>query len=70
MKVQKSPPTTRFEIRYRSLRDPEHALSFPCDDQGCVDLDALGERTRLNYFYARTVVGREFALPTLRRITQ
>jgi hypothetical protein len=70
MNVPQSPPATRYEIRYRSLLDPEHALSFPCDDRGRVDLDALGERTRLDYFYARTVVGREFALPTLRRITQ
>jgi hypothetical protein len=70
MNVPQSPAATRYEIRYRSLLDPERALSFPCDDRGCVDLDALGERTRLDYFYARTVVGREFALPTLRRITR
>ncbi len=70
MSAPQSPTAIRYELRYRSLLDPERGLSFPCNAQGCVDLDALGERTRLNYFYARTVVGREFALPTLRRTTQ
>jgi len=41
------------------------ALSFPCDDAGRVDLDSLGERARCNYFYARTVIGREFAMPAV-----
>jgi hypothetical protein len=30
-----------------------------------VDIDALGERARLNYFYARTVIGREFSIPAV-----
>jgi hypothetical protein len=41
------------------------ALAFPCDAHGRVELDALGERARHDYFYARAVIGREYALPTV-----
>ena len=30
---------------------------------GAVDINALSERGRNNYFFARTAVGRDFALP-------
>jgi hypothetical protein len=50
-----------FEVRFESLFDSGRAFTFPCDEQGHVDLDLLSERARHNYFYARTVVGREFA---------
>lgn len=52
---------SEFEVRFQSLFDAGRALSFPCDAQGHVDLDGLSERARHNYFYARAVVGREFA---------
>ena len=55
----------RFELRFDSLFHPGRALAFDCDVDGNVDLDALGERARLNYFYARTVVGRDFAHPSV-----
>lgn len=54
-----------FELRFRSLFSEGRALAFPCDEQGHVDIDGLSERARLNYLYARTVVGREFALPAV-----
>lgn len=54
-----------FELRFESLFHSGRALSFPCDARGLVELDALSERARRNYFYARTVVGREFATPTV-----
>jgi hypothetical protein len=41
------------------------ALAFPCDAGGHVDLDALSERARENYFYARAVVGFEYAQPAV-----
>ena len=56
-----------FELRFRSLFKPGRALSFFCDANGNVDLDALSERARCNYFYARTVVGSEFFLPVVQR---
>jgi hypothetical protein len=56
-----------FQLRFASLFHPGRALSFPCDERGRVELDALGERARSNYFYARAVVGREFATPQVVR---
>jgi len=50
------------EIRFRSLFRG-HGLCFPCDEQGRVELDALSDRARENYLYARAVVGVEFAYP-------
>jgi hypothetical protein len=55
-----------FEIRYQSLFNEGRALSFPCDAEGHVSLDSLSERARENYLYARAVVGREFAYPSIR----
>lgn len=54
-----------YEIRFESLYQPGKALAFPCDAEGHVELDALSERSRVNYLYARAVVGREFATPAV-----
>ena len=54
-----------YVLRFRSLFDEGRCLSFPCDAQGRVDLDRLSERVRQNYFYARTVIGREFLVPAI-----
>ena len=56
----------RFELRFQSLFAEGRALAFPCDAAGRVDLDALTERSRCNYFFARSVVGRDFACPAVR----
>ena len=53
------------ELRFPSLFDAGRALAFPCDGEGRVDLDRLSERARNNYFFARAVVGREFAWPSV-----
>lgn len=55
-----------YELRFDPLFGVGPALSFPCDGAGRVDLDSLGERARCNYFYARAVTGREFAMPAVR----
>ena len=55
-----------FELCFFSLFDSGRALAFRCDAGGQVDLDALSERARSNYFYARTVIGREYAWPAVR----
>jgi hypothetical protein len=52
-----------YEIRFPSLYREGHALAFPCDRHGHVDLDALSERAKGNYLFARAMVGREFATP-------
>jgi hypothetical protein len=54
-----------YELRFRCLSDPGRAVAFPCDAAGRVDLDRLSERVRTSYFYARTVIGREYAIPAV-----
>jgi hypothetical protein len=54
-----------YELRFRSLFQAGRGLSFPCDASGCVNIDSLSDRARSNYFFARTVIGREFATPAV-----
>ncbi len=56
---------SRFVLRFESLFHPGRALAFPCDEHGRVELDALSERARHNYLYARVVVGHEYATPAV-----
>jgi hypothetical protein len=49
------------QLRFQPIRDGAHGYVFPCDETGRVDLDALSERGRNDYFYARAVVGRELS---------
>ncbi len=58
-------PSPRYELRFRSLFDDGRAYAFPCDAAGRVDMDGLSERARHNYLYARTVIGREVAMPAV-----
>jgi hypothetical protein len=57
-----------YELRFRPLRSKGSCLAFPCNDRGCVDLDALGDRALRNYLYARAVIGFEFASPSVVRL--
>jgi hypothetical protein len=52
-----------FEIRFQSLFREGRAMVFPCDSRGVVDLDAMSEKARTNYLFARGMVGREYAMP-------
>lgn len=54
-----------YELRFQSLFKEGRALCFPCDEGGLVELDALSDRARSNYLYARAVVGREYAAPAV-----
>jgi hypothetical protein len=56
-----------FEIRFQSLFREGRALAFPCDSRGLVDLDTMGEAARNNYFFARGMIGREYAMPLVRQ---
>lgn len=58
-----------FQIRFDYLFDVGRSLAFPCDASGHVDLDALSERARTNYLYARAMVGREYAVPAVQAPT-
>ena len=53
----------QFELRFRSLFDPHRGFAFPCDFEGRVNIDALSDRARINYFYARALVGRDLTTP-------
>jgi hypothetical protein len=59
----------QFELHFQSLFDSGRGFVFPCDPQGRVDLDSLSERARNNYLFARGMVGRELAVPAVRRAT-
>jgi hypothetical protein len=54
-----------YEVRFQSLRGESGVFSFPCDEAGHVDLDALSPQAKQNYLYARAMVGREFAAPSV-----
>ena len=66
--VDRAGPNT-FLLRFQSLFDPGRAYAFPCDAVGHVDMDALSERVRNNYLYARTVVGRDVSTPKVQTCT-
>ena len=58
----------QYELRFQSLFDEGRGYAFPCDAEGHVDLNQLSERARLNYLFARAVVGRELAAPAVRPV--
>lgn len=61
-----NPSTPRgFQLHYRNLFDPGRGFVFPCDEGGRVDMDNLPERARLNYLYARAMVGKELDCPAV-----
>lgn len=60
-----NPKPASYELRFVSLSDSGRGFAFPCDPHGRVDLDQLSERARMNYLYARAVVGRELAEPAV-----
>jgi hypothetical protein len=49
------------EIRYQPLADSDAALCFPCDAMGRVTMDALSDRLRDQYLFARALVGCVYA---------
>jgi hypothetical protein len=58
---------TRYELRYTGLFNAGRGFAFPCDANGYVELDDLSDRSRNNYFYARSVIGRELSTPQVIR---
>jgi hypothetical protein len=63
------PSQLRYEVRYMSLSQPGRGYAFPCDASGSVTIDALSERGRENYLFARAVVGRALSAPVVSRIS-
>ena len=60
-----TPPATHL-LHFEPLTAQAAGLDIPCDPQGRVWLDALGARLRNDYFFARALIGRVFAHPTVR----
>ena len=52
-----------FEVWFASLFYEGRGLVFPCNEDGHVQIDALSDRGRSNYFFARAMLGREYATP-------
>ena len=61
-----TPDPALHELRFDHLFREGRAYVFACDREGRVDLDALSERGRNDYFFARALVGRELATPVVR----
>ena len=55
-----------FELRFDPLIAAQAPLTFPCDAQGRVDLDELCDRSRCDYLFAHTLIGRHFTMPVIR----
>lgn len=63
-------PSDQFQLWFKPLSIAAPALAFACDSSGHVDLDLLDRRERLNYLFARTLVGRDFRRPTVCQAAQ
>jgi hypothetical protein len=66
LQTSSTPTATGFEIRFQSLFRAGRALTFPCNSEGRVDLDAMSERARSNYFFACATIGHEYAVPVVK----
>ena len=53
----------RYELRFEPLSCQGHAYAFACDCNGHVDLDRMSDRTRNNYLFARSLIGRDVSRP-------
>ena len=56
-------PTEDFQLRFCPLVTDGVAFVFPCIASGHVLMDALSERARSSYLFARATVGRFYAPP-------
>ena len=59
---------TRYELHYQPLVENGREYAFPCDRDGHVDIDTLSDEARLDYMYARALVGRAFAMPDVQAL--
>ena len=60
-------PDAQYVLRFQPLRQDRTDVRVPCDAAGRVDLDALEEPLRLAYYFARTLIGRDFRSPCVQR---
>lgn len=60
-----TPSEGRYELRFTGLFNRGRGYAFPCDAQGHVDIDELSAQGRINYLFARAVVGTELSAPVV-----
>ncbi|OUM00892.1 hypothetical protein [Variovorax sp. JS1663] len=58
--------THGYELRFHALFEGRRNYAFPCDALGHVDMDALSDKARINYLYARAVMGIDLTSPEVR----
>jgi hypothetical protein len=58
----------QYELRFQPLAESGRGYAFPCDSKGLVDLNRLSDRARINYLFARAVVGRDLAVPAVQPV--
>ena len=63
--AQMDVPGVDYELRFVPLTGAGPSCGFPCDAAGHVNMDALSDKVRELYLYARTVVGREYSVPAV-----
>ncbi|MFG6431005.1 hypothetical protein [Roseateles sp. LYH14W] len=63
-----NPASPSHLLHFEPLAAGDAGLDVPCDPQGRVGLDGLGAQLRNDYFFARTLIGRLFAAPTVRSV--
>lgn len=56
----------RFEVVFASFYRQGHALTFPCNESGAVNIDSLPIAARRNYADVCARVGKDYALPLVR----
>ncbi|KQW52398.1 hypothetical protein ASD88_05100 [Pelomonas sp. Root662] len=54
-------------LHFEPLAAQGAGLDIPCDPEGHVGLDALGDKARNDYFFARALIGCVFARPTVKQ---
>ena len=64
-----SRPLPYFELSFQSLDRQGRGWSFACDAEGHVDMDAMTERVRNNYLFARALIGIDLDTPRVRSIS-
>jgi hypothetical protein len=60
-------PELTHLLHFEPLTYQGAGLDIPCDRQGRVGLDALGDKLRNDYFFARALIGRLFDKPTVKQ---
>ena len=66
MNASSTPQPRGYELRFEPLSSQGCAYAFACDCDGRVDLDAMSDRARNAYLFARSVIGRDVTRPRVR----